>query len=136
MSNINAAIGIEQLKRIKIIEKKRKSLAKQYDNNFSGVNNIKFINQNYDEVLPHIYPVLFKTSQLRNNIKFILNKSNIETGLHYKPNHLLKFFKTKFKLNLSESTYKRILTLPLHIDLTIKDINRICNIIKSNIPKN
>ena len=136
MSNINAAIGIEQLKRIKIIGKKRRSLAKQYDKNFNGVKNIKFVNQNYDEVLPHIYPIFFKTSKLRNKIKHALFQSNIETGLHYKPNHLLKYFKTKFQLNLSESTYKRILTLPLHIDLKIKDVNRICEIIKSNIPKN
>ena len=135
MSNINAAIGLEQLKKIKFIEKKRKSLAKFYDQNLQEIKNVESFSQNYNDVLPHIFPVLFSNNQIRNKIRDELKNSGIETGLHYKPNHLLKFYNSNNKLKISEDIYKRILTLPLHIDLTYRDIEKICKIIRNKIPK-
>ena len=52
----------------------------------------------------------------------------IQTGIHYKPNHHLIFFKNniKNKLKVTDKVYREILTLPLHPDLSIENINFIC----------
>ena len=62
----------------------------------------------------------------------ILNKNHIETGIHYKPNHLLSIYynKKKNKLPLTEKIYSEILTLPLHPELKHKDVIKISKIIK------
>jgi len=130
MSNINAAIGIEQLKRIKQIEKKRKMLATYYDKLIANVEGVDFLNQDYKNVLPHIYPIIFSSLKLKKKSVSLLMKKKIETGLHYKPNHLHKFYKSKNKLPVSEDIIKRIISLPLHLDLNKKDIDIICDVLK------
>ena len=50
---------------------------------------------------------------------------NIQTGIHYFPNHLLSFYQQDPKVNLpiSEQAYDHILSLPLHPDLDIEEID-------------
>ena len=61
-----------------------------------------------------------------------LKKNNIGIGIHYKPNHLLSLYKNKHKnkLPITEKLYSEILTLPLHPNLTKKDVIKITNQIK------
>ncbi|MDC0233336.1 DegT/DnrJ/EryC1/StrS family aminotransferase [Pelagibacteraceae bacterium] len=126
MSNINAAIGIEQLKRFEMLKSKRQKNAKLYDLIFKKSDKIKVYKRNYDQIVPHIYviKILSKTniSQIR---KKLLSKK-IESGLHYYPNHKHKIFKNK-KINLknTEKIYSKLLTLPLHPDLSLKQIKYI-----------
>jgi dTDP-4-amino-4,6-dideoxygalactose transaminase len=51
----------------------------------------------------------------------------IPTGVHYKPNHLLSFYRTDYILKKTEEIYPELLTLPLHPKLRIKDVNYITN---------
>ncbi|SVB33852.1 uncharacterized protein METZ01_LOCUS186706, partial [marine metagenome] len=54
MSDINAAIGIIQLKRFPSFQRKRKLLAKNYEAVFANSSFIKIFQRNYDEITPHI----------------------------------------------------------------------------------
>ena len=56
-------------------------------------------------------------------------QNNIECGIHYQPNHLLSLYKTIYSLPVSEKLFTELLTLPLHVDLSLANINRICKII-------
>jgi dTDP-4-amino-4,6-dideoxygalactose transaminase len=134
MSNIMAAIGNIQLKRFKFLSDKRKSLAKKYDKLLINHEQIKIIKHNYSYVVPHIYPVRILGLKDRIGlIKFFKNK-NIEVGFHYKPNHLLDFYK-KYKVHLpnTEKIFPELLTLPLHPDLRLNDVVKISNILQKNI---
>ena len=133
MSNIMAAIGIEQLKKFPTALKKRQSFAKIYSKKLNNNSNLSILPSNYNLVVPHIYPVIFKNKKLRNKYKKKLEKNNVQTGIHYKPNHQLKFYKDKkIQLPLSDNLYEKILTLPLHLGLTINQINFICSLLKSD----
>ena len=57
MSNIMAAIGIAQLERFETLANKRRKLAKFYDKKLNGVRNIKLFDQDYKNIVPHIYPI-------------------------------------------------------------------------------
>jgi dTDP-4-amino-4,6-dideoxygalactose transaminase len=133
MSNLMAAIGIEQLKRFTILANKRRKLSIQYNQQLSNLTDITLINHNYDQVVPHIFVVRFTSTLLRNHISNKLNEYGIQTGLHYKPNHLLSFYRTNSNLKNAEQVYSKLLSLPLHPDLKDTDVDLICNLIHRNI---
>ena len=67
MSDLNAAIGLTQLKDFQNYQKK--DLAKYYDENFKKFSNyVKIFNETFTEV-PHIYCLLIIKSKNRNLIK-------------------------------------------------------------------
>ena len=133
MSNLMAAIGIEQLKRFTILANKRRKLSIQYNQQLSNLTDITLINHNYDQVVPHIFVVRFTSALLRNHIRKSLNEHGIQTGLHYKPNHLLSLYRSNSHLKNVEQAYSQLLSLPLHPDLEASDVDFICDLIQKNI---
>jgi len=124
MSNLMAAIGIVQLDRFEELSKKRKVLAKKYDKLLKNSNSkILKLDRNYDNIVPHIYVIRIKNMNYRDELRKRLLEKNIQTGVHYFPNHFLSIFRDKnISLSNTEKIHKEILTLPLHPDLTISDI--------------
>jgi dTDP-4-amino-4,6-dideoxygalactose transaminase len=125
MSNINAAIGIIQLKRFKKLAEKRKLLAEKYDAILKKNKFIIILKQNYKDVVPHIYPIRIKNLINRDELILFLKKKGIEIGFHYQPNHKLSLYNRK-NISLLKNTNKvfnELLTLPLHPNLSIKEIN-------------
>ena len=132
MSDINAAIGIKQLKRFPSFQRKRKELAKTYDRLLSDSPFINLFHRNYNEITPHIYVVSLKQPDSRSELQEYLLSHGIQTGVHYYPNHLHTFFKRKEEpLPKTENIYPTLLTLPLHTDLTKVNISFIISSIKS-----
>jgi len=132
MSDINAAIGIVQLKRFPSFQKKRKELAKTYDRLLSDSPFVNLFHRNYDEITPHIYVVSLKEPDSRSDLQEYLLSHCIQTGVHYYPNHLHTFFKRKGELlPKTDKIYPTILSLPLHTNLTKKNIAFIAQSFKS-----
>lgn len=126
MSNIMAAIGRIQMKRFPFFKKRRQELAKHYFKRLSNVDGIKIFHFNFDEIVPHIFVIRVITRK-RDEVRNLLNEQGIQTGIHYKPNHLLEYYKTDYFLPKTEKFYSEILTLPLHPDLTIADVDFVCD---------
>ncbi len=135
MSNLFAAIGRAQLKKLdSIFSPKRKRIAKIYRKELNDTKDLLFFETNLNEYTPHIQPIRIINGK-RDLVRRVLNKNNIETGIHYKPNHLLSIYydNKKNKLPLTEKLYSQILTLPLHPELKNKDIIKISNLIKKTL---
>jgi dTDP-4-amino-4,6-dideoxygalactose transaminase len=126
MSNIMASIGIEQLKRFEELASKRRALAKIYDSILVSAP-IDRVLSNLTEIVPHIYPIILHSGE-RSYIREQLLSKNIETGIHYQPNHTLSLFKdSKNKeLSVTSKIYPKLMSLPLHPDLTKSDIEYVC----------
>jgi dTDP-4-amino-4,6-dideoxygalactose transaminase len=132
MSNLFAAIGRAQLKKLDLVfGPKRKKIARLYREELSNIDGLSLFNANLNEQIPHIQPVRI-TNGKRDLVIETLKKHQIETGIHYKPNHLLSLYRDNIKNNLpvTEKLYSEILTLPLHPNLVTKDIKKISNLIK------
>jgi dTDP-4-amino-4,6-dideoxygalactose transaminase len=127
MNNINAAIGIEQLKRIENFKERRQTIVRQYLSQFENIKAIKTLEFNYDEVLPHIFVIKAKD---RDRLRQYLLDNGIECGIHYKPNHLLAMYRSDLKFPITEGIYKVIITLPCHVDLTNKEQNFVIEKVK------
>jgi dTDP-4-amino-4,6-dideoxygalactose transaminase len=60
----------------------------------------------------------------RDGLRQFLRERGIETGIHYKPNHLLSFYGGgRESLPVTEQLYDELLTLPLHPGLTDAEID-------------
>jgi len=144
MSDIMAAIGRVQLKRFDEFAKRRIFLAKKYKESFLGLKAVQLFDISYEQIVPHIF-VLLLENNTREKLKIAFNKKNIGFGLHYKPNHLLGFYKSKrntlikilnqnkYNLPNSEILYKKMITLPLHPLITNKEQEKIISTVKETL---
>lgn len=128
MSNVMAALGLSQLKRFPEFAAKRQSLARRYDDLLRGHPRIKLLARDYDVVVPHIYVVRLRGIADRAALRADLRKAGIETGIHYQPNHLLALYKNPEAqpLPVTEHVFQQLLSLPLHPDLTVREVENIC----------
>lgn len=123
MSNIMAAIGIVQLQRFEQFKFKRQLYAKQYQRRLSGI--VDLLNCDYSQVVPHIFIILVKP-QKRDAYRKELQEKGIQTGIHYKPNHLLTYYsgnQDNSTLKKSELLFDRLISLPLHPDLSTSEVD-------------
>lgn len=134
MSNINAAIGIAQLKRAEEIIKRKKEIAKMYDFEFKRIKDIDLVKKDYDRIAPFNY--IIKVKKGRERLIDYLKERGIDTGVHYIPNHIQPFFKEfKKKLPVTEKLYGEILTLPLYYDMADGDVNKVVDNVKGFFKK-
>lgn len=125
MSDIMAAIGLIQLGRLKEFAEKRRTLAVRYDELLTAATEIFRLSHNYTEVVPHLYPILLPDGVDRKAIRSRMLDAGIQTGVHYQPNHALTFFRYSEALPLPvmDNIYPRLLSLPLHPDLSLADVD-------------
>ncbi len=136
MSNIMAAIGIQQLKKFNKFAIRRKQIATAYDKLLSSNQNILFLNRDYKNVVPHIYVVRIEDLNDRDGLREAMYNEGVEIGVHYTPNHFLNFFKSdkKIKLPVTEKVYKEIISLPIHPDVNNDDIEYVILTLKKLLP--
>ena len=127
MSDIMAAIGIEQFKRLPEFAIRRRDLVKRYRQNLEAIGSIELLEQDIDHIVPHIFVIKLKSGN-RENIRRVLLEHGIQTGVHYQPNHVLSFynFGGDISLPITEDLFNKLLSLPLHPDLDESNIDYIC----------
>lgn len=132
MSNIFAAIGRVQLSRLDSEFGPKRTKLLQLYKELLGLNpNIVFQKHEKDAyIIPHIVSVRVLNDK-RDGLKEELERHQIPTGIHYKPNHLLTYYKTDYSLPITEKVYKEIITLPLHPEINVSDVENICKIINN-----
>lgn len=131
MSNIMAAIGIEQLKRFPQVAEARQQLARRYDELLHGHERIQLLPRDYGIVVPHIYPVRLRTTVDRKALQAKLLEHGIQTGIHYQPNHWLSYYRADApSLPVTDAVYPELLTLPLHPDLDEAGVDYVCATLK------
>lgn len=139
IDDIRSSIGIEQLKKIDNLNLLRRNVANNYKKLISKiVPSIKipfkkFIGEKYSY---HLFPILLPYDLDRDKLIKFLNDCGIQTSIHYKPIHKLKFYeKPNFKLKNLDKISDHILSLPIHPKLSLIDQKYIIKNIKYFINK-
>ena len=146
MSEIHAAIGIEQLKKLNFILKKRKVLFNKYLINLKSVNDIKVLqSKNYKNLVSSFYSFSFLLSRnlSKKRLKIIkfLNSCGIGTSIYYPhPVPRIKYYKNKYGYNHNNfSNAQKISDNSISVSvspyLNSKNIDYICSKIKIAIKK-
>jgi dTDP-4-amino-4,6-dideoxygalactose transaminase len=134
LTDIQAAMGCVQLKKIDGFIKKRQSIAKRYLEAFDKqkIQCVSPNNGSYSSY--HLFPVLVK------NRKFIfdaLRENNIGVSVHYRPVYMNSYYQALgFEKGLcpqAEEFYTQELSLPIYPDLTEKDQCSVINTLVSAV---
>lgn len=127
MSNIMAAIGRAQLKRLDSeFAPARQALAARYRQLLAEHGDVALLKMDMNGIVPHIMPVRILNGK-RELAAEALRQAGIPTGLHYKPAHLLTLFGGgKPSLPAAETLGQELLTLPLHPALSSADVELVC----------
>lgn len=132
MTDIQAALGIEQLKKLEFMSEKRGKIAQRYNKAFAGVEEIiiPFVKENRVTSW-HLYPIKLRLEALRvDRNKFIekLRKRGIFTGVHFIPLYRFPFYKDNFDYKFfdfpnCEWIYERVLSLPIYPGMKHEEID-------------
>ena len=135
MNDLMAAIGIAQLKKINILNKKRSKILKKY---LIGIKDCKNIKPVYPYMLKNSSYWLFSIkTKYRDELINFMKLKNISTAVHFVPLPLNKIYK-KYNKNLKNAmkVWKDIVSLPFFPDLENKKINYIINCLNQFDKKN
>ncbi len=119
MNEFSAAIGLEQLKKLDKTNSIRKQIAKRYASELRIENKMQFDS----DCSYHFYWIC-----VRNRDEFMkkLQNDGIETGIHYRPIHSMKFYVgKKTVLPNTERFGAQIVSIPTHPNLSESDVSRI-----------
>lgn len=139
MNEFQAAMGLCNLKHLTREIQKRKVLIERYREQLSNVEGIKLsvIQDNVESNYAY-FPVVFDGYKYtRNEVFSLLKEQGISARKYFYP--LTNSFACyrnyptagTEKTSVAQHLALRVLTLPLYADLSIKDVDRICNIILS-----
>jgi dTDP-4-amino-4,6-dideoxygalactose transaminase len=134
MSNIMAAIGIEQLKRFPEFAKKRKLLAEIYNKTLHNHPRLRPIEHNYIDVVPHIYVVRIDGLKDRYELQNRMFDAGVQIGYHYQPNHLLSLYDEKLcnPLLVTDKVFPQLVSLPFNVDMYNTDIEIVIRYLTDN----
>jgi perosamine synthetase len=136
LSNLNAALGISQFKKLGKFISERQVLAATYKKNFSADSRIQsdFAFSNESGFLK--FPILLETKSQRDQLKLALLNKGVNTGYGVLEALHQKEQLGEIHLPNTESFIDRVLCLPIYPSLTIEDVNFISEVTISELKKN
>ena len=120
MNEFSAAIGLAQLKKLDKMNKIRRNIAKRYDLEISADVKMPYSN----DCSYHLYWIFVKN---RSKFRKKMKEFGIETGVHYIPIHQMSFYKKNIRLPITENSGKKIVSIPIHPNLSDSDVDKIIN---------
>ena len=136
MTEFQAAIGIEQIKKLNKILKHNQKLGIYYFRYLKDINWINFPKiKNSTKVNFQSFHIILHKSINRNNLIKFLKFNQIEANLGAQAIHSQKFYKKKYKFkNIhfpnAYKAYTKGLVLPIGLHISIGDVKKITNTIK------
>ncbi|MGZ4965956.1 MAG: DegT/DnrJ/EryC1/StrS family aminotransferase [Limisphaerales bacterium] len=132
LTDVQAALGLCQFKRLEGFIERREEICQRYDRAFAARDCLTT-----PYVAPgcrhsrHLYPLLVEEKQLRiDRAQFIdaLRAENIGTSVHFIPVHLQPYYRDQFGFKrgdypVAESIYDRLISLPLYPHMSDDDVD-------------
>ena len=130
LSNVNAAIGIEQLKRFDVFKHRRQEITRRYDETFANIRGVTLRQQHLERTCPFFYVIRVHDGRRDELMKYLKDRG-IGSGVHYIPNHLHSAFaEPRVTLPIAERLYEEILTLPLFYEMTDEQVETVIDTVR------
>lgn len=141
MFDLQASLGLIQLKRLEEMQIKREAIANLYNEAFLNVNGIEipYVSEYTTTHSWHLYIIKVNKNILnidRNQFIVELNERNIGTSVHFIPVHLMSAYKNRFgykqgDLHETETWFDDIISLPLYSAMSLDDAEDVINAVKN-----
>lgn len=142
MTNVSAAMGIEQLKKLPKFRAIRRRLARMYSRVLADIDEIT-LPRVLDEVEHawHLMTIRLKLAMLaktRDEIAYALRRENIGTSVHFFGLHLHPYYRETLGIRPEELPHAtaashEILSLPLHPQMSDKNVHEVVEALKKVI---
>ena len=145
MMDIQASLGIQQMRRIDKYLKRRKEIWEMYNNAFSSLPVICPTEPEKDTVhARHLYTLLIdidKIKQTRDDIQQELHELNIGTGIHFISLHLHDYYRESYRYQPDDFPNakwisERTISLPLSAKLSDADVEDVIRTFNHILTKN
>ena len=130
LTDIHAALGISQLKKLDRFALRRREIVKAYNIAFSDVEELMPLNTRVDGVAYHLYVLLIDFDKIgcsRTELMALLEEKGIKTQVHYIPVCNQPYYQKNYKIEQeqyveSQEFYNKSLSLPLYPTMTDDDV--------------
>lgn len=121
MNDLAASIGLVQLKKLPEMNSKRSHIIDLYAKGIQNCQTIKPIVPYQTE--KYVYQMFGIRTKHKEDLILYLKSKGIATGCHYTPLTMQPLFKIyASECAVAEKEYEKLVTLPLHCDLTMKEV--------------
>jgi len=131
MTDVQAALGLQQLKKLPDFQVRRRQIVRCYNEAFAPMHSVQTpVERAEVESAWHLYPIRLNLEQLSiDRARFIeeLKVRNIGTSVHFIPVHLHPYYRDKYGYKpedyaVAYGNYRRLVTLPLNLRMTDADV--------------
>ena len=145
LTDIAAAIGIEQLKKCNQFWEARRRIAAIYDKGFADLEEIQTPVPRPDvEHAWHLYVMQLELERLRiNRNEFIeaLREDGIGTSVHFIPLHLHPYYRNNFghkpeDFPNASAVFERIVSLPIYPRMNEEDVHHVISVVRKIVSEN
>jgi dTDP-4-amino-4,6-dideoxygalactose transaminase len=145
LTDIAAALGIEQLKKCDRFWAARKQIAAAYDEGFAGLSEIQRpASAPNSQHAWHLYIIQLETERLRiDRGEFItaLKAQGIGTSVHFIPLHLHPYYRETFGYKpedfpVASRVFERIISLPIYPAMSEQNVQRVIAAVTEVVEKN
>jgi dTDP-4-amino-4,6-dideoxygalactose transaminase len=132
MTDIQAALGLHQLRRLSAFHERRSEIAIRYTKAFGAFEELETPGQRaWAGHAWHLYVLRLNLEKLTiNRDQFIteLHRRNIGTSVHFIPIHLLSYYREKYRYSpndfpITNREFQRVLSLPCSPAMSDEDVN-------------
>ncbi len=144
MTDIQAAIGIQQLSRADELREARAEIARQYDEAFRAIPEIGIPETELNVSHAwHLYVIQIDNHALRcdrNTFITALNEAGVGTSVHYTPLHLHPLYRRMFgyrpeDLPNATAAYERIISLPLFPGMEPREVSHVIGAVERTVAR-
>jgi dTDP-4-amino-4,6-dideoxygalactose transaminase len=145
MTDIQAALGLQQLKKLHKFQERRAEVVRRYSQALAEYEELQIpVQRSGIESAWHLYPLRLNLDRLTiDRARFIeeLRARNIGTSVHFIPIHIQPYYRDKYGYRpgdypMAYSNYLRLITLPLNLRMTDSDVEDVLEAVADVIEKN
>ena len=135
MTDIQAALGLSQLKKLKEFVKRRRKIARIYEETFVGNPYFQTINCNNNESSYHLFSILLNDEYKNKKSKIFIKLKDEGLGVqvHYIPVYLHPYYKNlgykPGSCPVAEDFYQREISIPIYPAMSDEDVDNVIKIL-------
>ena len=144
MTDLNASLGMHQIKKIERFMALRKKYVSMYDNAFSDVPELETLAvRDYATSAHHIYIIALQLERLtvdRDGFLDAIQSAGIGVAVHYVALHLQPYYVKNFNTKpqdfpIASNYSERVISLPLYPKMSSEDVERVIGTVKDLVKK-
>lgn len=141
MTDIQAALGISQLKKLKKFVERRRKIAKLYTEIFAENSYFDVLKTNENDSSYHLFPILLKDEyqKKKKEIFNILRSNKLGVQVHYIPVYRQPYYQdlgyNKLECPDAENFYEKEISIPIFPSMGEEDVNMVIEIILDTFKK-